>query len=109
MGAQPELAANEAEHGFGDQLAELKKTAGIAECAQLQREAEAVAIATPAPDVREVCIAQDVVAEQGRLVGWQGEQRLALPGGEDGASSHGPLPVKILVRDVLNVIRNKQR
>ncbi len=85
---ETELAPDEGKHRLRDRLARPEQASRIPERAELQGEAQPIARPMPLSDMREILVAQDAVAHQRRLVGRQGEQRLALPGGQDGASGH---------------------
>ena len=77
---QVELASDEIHDGRRHELAGSQQAARVAEHAQLQREAQLVAGASPGPDVLQVLVAQRVVPQQVRLAVRQGEQGRPLPG-----------------------------
>ena len=78
-----ELAPDEIHDGRRHELARSQQAARVAEHAQLQREAQLVAGASPGPDVLKVLVAQGVVAQQVRLALRQGEQGRPLPAGQE--------------------------
>ena len=86
---QTELHGDKGEHGLGDRLALRDQTSGVAQGAELEREPKPVAVSAPAPDVREVRVAQDAVPDEVRLLARKGEQESPLAGGQNGASGHG--------------------
>ena len=65
-----------------------QQAARVAEDAQLQREAQLVAVTPPDPDVLQVLVAQRVVAQQVRLALRKGKQGRPLPAGQDGSPCH---------------------
>ena len=84
---------------FGDErqqrgrgpFAGAQRTARVTQVAKHQRIAEAVVIATAAPDHREVSIGQRVVAHQLTLIGRRIEQRGELGFGQLLSSRHSCL------------------
>ena len=55
----------------------------------LQREAESVGPSLAPADDPEILLAQGATADEIGIVARQGQQRLALSGGEDGTMWHG--------------------
>ena len=108
LATQTKLRGDEGEHGLGDRLALRDQTSGVAQGAELEREPKPVAVSAPAPDVREVRIAQDAVPDEVRLLARKGEQESPLAGGQNGASGHGRIlawsPSKRRVRASLNAV-----
>ena len=75
-----------------DGFARSQQAAGIAERAELQREAELVVAAAAALDHRKVGSRQGPMADRSASVDGQGKQVLKLRLGERAASRHGGCP-----------------
>ncbi len=79
-------------HPQDDRLGQLavsaQRVAGVAQQAELHGEAEAVGVAAPLTDQRQVGVVEGVVADQVILAFWQREQGALLRGREDQATRH---------------------
>jgi hypothetical protein len=83
------LVGHETERLGRDDLPWPQEPAGVAQGTKLQSEAQPVARPAPLPDRGKVGLPQRPVADQVRLKGGQGEQRVALRGREDDAAGYG--------------------
>ena len=89
LAGNAELRANEDQHRLRDDLARLDEPTRISQRAQLKSEAEPILWTTPTPDMSEIGVVQNTMAEGGLLGVRQAEQDGTLPGGENGTTGHG--------------------
>ena len=87
-GLDADLLGDEGDHRCRDPLAGLEQPAGVAQGAELEREAETVVGAAAAVDHRQLGLAQGMVAREVGAVGGQGEQRGPLGRRQDGSAGH---------------------
>src|SRR5271165_1800262 len=88
-----QLSADDADQRRRRCLIHAKGSAGMTQIAQLDSNAEAVVIAAMLADERAIGPGQGIAADQLAFLGWEGEQLLALRGGEQLAAWHRLSPL----------------
>jgi hypothetical protein len=86
-----DLLGDERDHRVRELLARMQQAARVAERAELQGEAEPVAIAATAIDCRQLGLAQRVMPCGFGPIDGQGEERRPLGRREDTSTCHGDL------------------
>ena len=108
VAVDPELGADKAQHGFGDDFAGRQEPARIPQGTELKREPDPVFGAPTLADMFEIVIGQDVVLQERGLVGRQVEQGGALTCRQNGAVGHVTFASKDRECVLLFSIRDKE-
>jgi hypothetical protein len=88
---QPELFGDKAHQRLRRVFTWPKTLAGVAQQAELDREAETVRGAAFGPDEHQVVGREDVIPRHLGALGWDGEQAMALLGGQKGSDGQDGL------------------
>ena len=84
-----DLFGHERDHRLGRPITGAETLARIAQEAELHGEPEPVHAAPLGPDERQVVDTEHVVSRHLGTIGWDGEQAIALLGGQQGTAGHG--------------------